>query len=206
MKDWQIQHKQVIQEFVLYLNRKTTGFVLKGGTSLMLCYGLTRFSEDIDLDSTDKNFFKYVEGFAKETGYSYCKAKDTDTVKRAFIHYSDNSKPLKIEVSYRNTHIDTKIVTRISDITVYNIQSIMMQKINAFNHRDKIRDLYDVSFIYIRYKGYLDSCILFMLRDTIGHKGIEQFDYLVRNQSDELIDNNTLLKMFMTMYYDLGLV
>ena len=43
-------HKKVIIDFLNYLNSQTDQFILKGGTALMLCYGLNRFSEDIDLD------------------------------------------------------------------------------------------------------------------------------------------------------------
>ena len=41
-------HFSVICDFLDYLNNKTSDFILKGGTSLMVCYKLDRFSEDID--------------------------------------------------------------------------------------------------------------------------------------------------------------
>ena len=44
-----------------------------------------------------------------------------------------------------------------------------------------------------------------MLRDAVGFKGLEHFDYLVRTQSDALIDNSKLATDFLTMYYALGL-
>ena len=52
-------HKTVITNFLAFLNKSSDQFVLKGGTSLMMCYGLNRFSEDIDLDANHKfQFFK----------------------------------------------------------------------------------------------------------------------------------------------------
>ena len=36
--NWQIKHKEVIQDFLIYLNNKTEDFALKGGTALMECY------------------------------------------------------------------------------------------------------------------------------------------------------------------------
>jgi predicted nucleotidyltransferase component of viral defense system len=36
--------------YLLLLNKRTDQFILKGGTALARCYGLDRFSEDIDLD------------------------------------------------------------------------------------------------------------------------------------------------------------
>lgn len=207
---WKAMHYEIIKDFMSYLSASAGNkYILKGGTSLMLCYGLTRFSEDIDLDGFDNNFFKIVESFIKQykckyPELSYRKAKDTDTVKRVFIHYG-NIKPLKVEVSYRRKQLNTNEVTIINNIVVYNIETILSMKLNAFNHRDKIRDLYDIVFIYTNYKSYINNNLLTMLRDAVEYKGLEQFDYLVKNQRDELIDNDTLATAFLAMYYDLGL-
>lgn len=46
-----------------------------------MCYNLDRFSEDIDLDSTNKNIKKYIDNFCKKNNFQYNIAKDTDTVK-----------------------------------------------------------------------------------------------------------------------------
>ena len=51
-------HFEIIKDFLLYLNRVSKDYILKGGTSLMTCYGLDRFSEDIDLDGFNKNFLQ----------------------------------------------------------------------------------------------------------------------------------------------------
>ena len=211
MSDWRILHGEIIKDFLYFLNAKSNKFVLKGGTSLMMCYNLTRFSEDVDLDGFDNNnFFKIVEQFVKEFSkkynkLSFRKAKDTETVKRVFIHYGGN-KPLKVEVSYRKRIINNNEYGKINGIVVYNIESVLLMKLNAFNHRDKIRDLYDITFIYINYRNVLNNSIIYMLRDAVAYKGLEQFDYLIRNQSDDLIDSNRLAEDFLTMYYDLGLL
>ena len=57
MSDWRILYGEIIKDFLYFLNNKSNKFVLKGDTSLMMCYNLTRFSEDIDLDGFDKNNF-----------------------------------------------------------------------------------------------------------------------------------------------------
>lgn len=208
--DWRVLHKQIILDFILYLNQVSSKYVLKGETSLMLCYNLTRFSEDIDLDGLDKaSFFKIVDNFVKVYTQKYNSlyyrvAKDTDTVKRVFIHYG-GEKPLKVEVSFRKKVIDSSETCIINGILVYNIQGILSMKIGAFSGRDKIRDLYDIVFIYINYKIYIPQYLLFTLRDAIAFKGLEQFDYLIKNQSDPLINNDELANGFLTMYFDLGL-
>lgn len=123
--DWRKEHGKVIADFLKYLNSRTHDFVLKGGTSLMECYGLDRFSENIDLDSRNKHIEPIVKDFCDMYGYSYRVAKDTDTVKRYMIHYSESeAKPLKIEISYRRREIAPKEVTERNGITVYNIDTL----------------------------------------------------------------------------------
>ena len=46
---WQQDHKEVIHQFLKQMNTVSSSFILKGGTALMECYGLDRFSEDIDI-------------------------------------------------------------------------------------------------------------------------------------------------------------
>lgn len=59
MSDWREQHGVVISLFLKYLNSQTDDFVLKGGTALMTCYKLDRFSEDIDLDGKARRRFRF---------------------------------------------------------------------------------------------------------------------------------------------------
>ena len=60
-KDWQTNHGNFIEAFLLFLNKQTDQFVLKGGTALSLCYGLDRFSEDIDLDGRKQDIKEIVK-------------------------------------------------------------------------------------------------------------------------------------------------
>ena len=87
-----------------------TPMVLKGGTALLLCYGLDRFSEDLDFDSSKKmrlesRIAKAVEG--KFSIHEIKLLKDTGTVQRLRILYSDNvtkiKGSLKIETSFKDT-------------------------------------------------------------------------------------------------------
>ena len=87
---WKQKHKQVIEEILHGINAKTSHYILKGGTALMECYGLSRFSEDIDLDSSDKETIKaIIDKFSKQHNYDYRIAKDTNTVTRFFIDYKN---------------------------------------------------------------------------------------------------------------------
>ena len=87
--DWRDKHNVIINEFLEFLNKRTDNFILKGGTSLLTCYKLDRFSEDIDLDAKSKqNILKIVDDFCKLKGYTHTVPKDTDTTKRFMVQYS----------------------------------------------------------------------------------------------------------------------
>ena len=79
-------------------------------------------------------------------------------------------------------------------------------KANAYAGRDKIRDLYDLTFIVNNYFDNLHPQTIYMLQNTIEYKGIEQFDYLIQNQKDELINEDKLAENFLSMFDKLGLL
>lgn len=204
--DWQQSHYNVMINFLQYLNANSNGFILKGGTALMLCYNLSRFSEDIDLDCAhyDKKSIEWiVESFCSSNNLQYRIAKNTDTVKRFMIHYGGN-KPLKVEVSYRRNNISPEEYGYVNNILVYTIQSMAMFKLNAYLGRDKIRDLYDVIFIFKYYIKVLPKSVVTQLQYAIGQKGLQYFDYVIKTQSDSLIDNDKLASDFLELYFYLG--
>ena len=206
---WRKKHKEIIDDFLFFLNKRTNNYILKGGTSLMKCYGLDRFSEDIDLDSTDhKTINDIISNYCKNNNYEYRIAKDTMTVKRFFIDYRNEikTKPLKIEISYRRRSIPSDEVAIINDINVYKLNEIAIMKINTYNNRDKIRDLYDIAFICNTYFDNLTPQVKQMFRNSLEYKGLEQVDYLIQTQSDELIDNEKLIVDVLNMFDKLELL
>ena len=206
--EWQIEHKEVMDSFLQELYSHTDEFILKGGTALQECYGLDRFSEDIDLDRRKEqgDFIKHVEDFCEKNGYSFRVAKDTDTTKRVFINYGDNSRPLKVELSQRRLNIPETEIQKINGITTYSIDRLCSMKASAYNGRDRIRDLYDLTFICNQYKDSLSENTLSSVKDVLEYKGIEQFDYLLEQEKDELIDSDKLASDFLLMYENLGLL
>ena len=209
LKDWQKEHQAVISDFLKHLNASTSDFILKGGTSLMMCYNLDGFSEDVDLDAQrgNKNIGSIIDDFCKKNNYFYNVNEDTDTVKRFMIHYTEQySKPLKVEISYRRKHIGEDEITNINGIEVYTINSLCYMKSSAYQARDKIRDLHDVCFLCNNYLESLSEGAINALRTSVEYKGIEQFDYIIRVQSDELIDSEKIADDFLKMYDKLGLL
>lgn len=196
---WQIEHEKVICDFLKYLNSITDEYILKGGTALLTCYNLDRFSEDIDLDSNNINKIKkIVDTYCTKKHYNYRSAKDTDTTKRFFIHYGNIIHPLKIEVSFRSLILNSDCL-KINGIQVYSINKLMNLKLNAYNTRDTIRDLYDITFIAKNYWHSLTPEIKSNLNESLHYKGLEHFDYILYTSNDKLINKDKLTVDFLEL-------
>ena len=198
--EWRDLHGQVINSFLKHLNTKSNSFILKGGTALAKCYNLNRFSEDIDLDARKENIIHHVQSFCKQNNYS------VRIVKRCLVNYGNYEKPLKIEVSYRNQNISADMIKNINGIQVYSIDKLAQMKCNAYNARDKIRDLFDLAFITNNYYKDLSEATISVISDALQYKGLEQVDYILATQHDELIDPDQLVASFLEMHEKLGLL
>lgn len=206
------RHRAAIDEVLAHLNSyPDSPYVLKGGTALMECCGLDRESEDIGLDAPRRRtphglFFRRLDALCEKRGYKYRVGKDSAIVQRAFLDYGAENRPLKIELSYRMPEISPDWVTEISGIKVYRISRLAEMKASAYSQRDKIRDLYDVSFICTHLLDGLDQAAVRALTNALIFKDLEQFDYIVRTQSDPLIDPGRLEGMFLESFGRLGLL
>ncbi|MCP5170204.1 MAG: nucleotidyl transferase AbiEii/AbiGii toxin family protein [Hahellaceae bacterium] len=149
------QHLEVMR--LIAQSFSNTPMVLKGGTGLYLGYGLDRFSEDLDFDSTvGINVEARIKEVLRKTLYKLEKIvvkKDTETVKRWMVSYSGKAgaRSLKIEVSLRSESIDADTHELLDGIRIYKIESLIDQKLNAVAHRAKVRDLYDLKFMAEHY-------------------------------------------------------
>lgn len=199
---------ELIRQFIFWLNAQTQDFVLKGGTSLMICYNLGRFSEDIDLDAINlhRDIIPFIQKFCKLHNLSVRVAKNTGTTKRCLVHYfSDGGKEatLKIETSYRQQP-DVNSITVVKGIKVYNIVQLMLLKLTAFTARDRVRDLYDILYIFKMYGGTLPDYIKSMLRAALSYKDMDYIAELLHSQPDPLIDVNALTNLYLDTCMALG--
>ena len=199
LSEKQLMQKKLMYEYLKYLNENSKNqYVLKGGTGLMFGYQLNRFSEDIDLDATKgDDFFKISNNFAKKNNIEMRIGKDTDYVKRVFLKW-DNSeyipgenepKPLKIETSLRKKTLLQESIVDNNGIKIYDIDTISEMKLQAYNDRNKIRDLYDLCFIVNERYDLLSKRTIASLQNGISFHGLEKCDFLINTQEDELIKN-----------------
>ena len=196
--------------FLVWLNQSTHDFALKGDTSLVLCYGLVRLLEDIDLDAINlhRDVIPYVIKFCSINKLTFEVAKDTNTTKRCMIHYAsedDKDATLKIEVSYRQQPNPDNL-TSVKGIRVYKIDCLMLLKLSAFSSRDKVRDLYDILYIYKMYGNLLSSQSVYILRNELSHKDMGYIEEMIKVQSDPLIDASALIDLYLNTCISLGVI
>jgi predicted nucleotidyltransferase component of viral defense system len=144
-------HQDIMRE--IFLSVTDTPMVLKGGTALLLCYGLDRPSEDLDFDSSRKMGLERRIENALQNRYridDLKTLKDTDTVQRLRLTYTHLQTTiqgsLKIETSFRQVPPSSQVDV-INGIRVYKLDNLFQQKARAFYQRTAARDLYDLAFI-----------------------------------------------------------
>ncbi len=127
---------------------KLLGF--KGGTSLMLFHGLTRFSTDLDFNLLDAS---KTECVYKELHKLLLKFGTIDDEAMKFygpilvLNYGKGERMLKVEVSNREypNHYEIRSLLG-TDIRVMTLPDMFSHKLCALGERVTPRDIYDVWF------------------------------------------------------------
>ena len=180
------EHLEVMTEICHSFNRKRLPMVLKGGTALKLCYGLDRYSEDLDFDCAKSlNLDSSIQAVFAQLGKTkqhlrnpdVSVTKDTQTVKRYRIIYADDIN-LKLETSLRGTPNDDDLI-QLNGILTYKIEKLIQQKLRALNGRTAARDLHDVIYLY---ENFFDS---------FGKDELGEIEALYRNQSSVIDEYNS---------------
>jgi predicted nucleotidyltransferase component of viral defense system len=174
------------------------GVVLKGGTGLLLCYGLDRFSDDLDFDPYSlefnfKQFQRTIEKILIENNITIERLnvkKDTETTKRIMVKYKqlDNTHgdyPLKIEISFRDVMgINQSDYHIVNGICVYKIEKLATRKLDAFNKRTRCRDIYDIAFLLKKFPSIFNKEMLY----TIKNKDLDMLiEILETDKRDDTI-------------------
>ena len=138
--------------------------VFKGGTALSKCYGLDRFSEDLDFTSTVPfSTIKLKEQLDKFMKYEIIeKTVAGNNLKITLNIYGPLYNGIKhstckliLDVSYRENIINKpnikKIITEQGvpsfDVVVMTTQEILSEKVRAIMTREKARDVYDLYYL-----------------------------------------------------------
>ena len=122
----------------------------KGGTSLMLFHGLTRFSTDLDFTLLDASKSEFVY---QELHKLLLKFGTIDDEANKFfgpilvLNYGKGERMLKVEVSNRGypNHYEVRSLLG-TDIRVMTLPDMFAHKLCALGERVTPRDIYDVWF------------------------------------------------------------
>lgn len=147
------KHRYYMMQVLLAIFRhpelsRLLGF--KGGTSLMLFHGLTRFSTDLDFNLLDasqsENVYHLLHQLLLKFG-----TIDDEAMKFygpiLVLNYGKGERMLKIEVSNRDypNHYELKSLLG-TDIRVMTMPDMFAHKLCALGERITPRDIYDVWF------------------------------------------------------------
>lgn len=197
------KHLTLIKDVLNYIfaSNASSDLVLKGGTALLLFYGLNRFSEDIDLDATSVNLKNLLGAYASKRGYKLRVTKDSDHGKRYMIDY-DEGASLKVEVSYRHRKLKQSDISVVGNVRVYTLDRLLKSKIVAFlsDNRNKIRDLYDIAHIYFNTDIVITEDLKDRLEDMFHYNNLERIDYVIDNHKDEIIPEGDEEEIRLAMY------
>ncbi len=154
-----IKQEQFELEVLEKLNSKRllSGLIFAGGTALRLCYGLNRFSVDLDFwiatKSEPKVLFLKLKNCLREV-YEIRDAANKFHTILFEIRAKGYPRSLKIEIRKKPRKIrgETAIAySRHSNVQVFlkviSLEEAMISKIEAFLNRYEIRDLFDIEFL-----------------------------------------------------------
>ncbi len=155
--------------FLFFLSLHSTGnLIFKGGTALQKCYGLPRFSIDLDFTSRNKDSsFELMKAINKEIeqfGY-HTQIEKVNTLGETFVLKISGPLSgvspmsvarLRIEISQRESLLIEPATIKINpsyhDLKPYTIlvmaeKEILAEKIRAIMTRNKPRDVFDLYFL-----------------------------------------------------------
>ncbi len=167
----QIEKDYIQHIFLINLYRRISDeLIFKGGTALQKCYGLDRFSEDLDftlfknisLDDTIDRVTRGMNLFGCDAESKKLREEDRSIIFQIkakgplFDGREKSITYLQIEISRREDiylpTLQTNVTPLYRDLPPYmvnlmNPSEIMAEKIRAILSRERARDLYDLYFL-----------------------------------------------------------
>ncbi len=133
--------------------------IFTGGTMLRLCYGLDRFSVDLDFwlfkDIAVNTFYNGLNTFLTNY-YTLCDAENKFYTMLFEIRSKDYPRNLKIEIRKNRKKVQTELAIAYSKhsntqvlVRTPSLQEVMRSKIEALD-RGEIRDIFDIEFLLRR--------------------------------------------------------
>ena len=159
--------KEYFQNIVLFIIYQKFGseIVFKGGTALSKCYGLNRFSEDLDFTCKKELDSKSIEEGLRRFRLDFEIEEEKADKNKSFsirirgpLYNGNRYSMCKIvlDCSFREEVVDKPIIKNIGrfleeipsfDVYVMSKEEIYSEKIRAIMTRNKARDVYDLYYL-----------------------------------------------------------
>jgi len=184
--------QQEIFEIEVLAWLKNKGFlrnmIFGGGTMLRLCYGLKRYSVDLDfwtyrVDRIDQFFINLKDSL--KTNYDLIDAQDKYYTLLFEIKKAPYPRKLKIEIRKENKESNFQETIAYSPysnqqvlLKSFTLEQMMKNKIGALLERKEIRDVFDIEFLTrkgVDFSAHYEE--LKKIKEII--KGFEKRDYFV---------------------------
>jgi len=144
--------------------------VLHGGTGIWRCYRGNRFSEDVDV-YIPKNLVQLNLIFEnlKKIGFIIEKKKIGENILHSTLNLGGTI--VRFEAFFKEINGELKEYEKIDGnvITIYTLipEELIREKINAYQNRRKIRDLYDIFFLlrHIKNKGEVSDELMKFIKN-----------------------------------------
>ena len=147
------KHRYYMMQVLLAIFRHpqlSSLLAFKGGTTLMMFHGLSRFSTDLDFNLLDASKTEYVYNELRNLLLKYGTIDD-EAMKFYgpifVLNYGKGERMLKVEVSNREypNHYEVRSLLG-TDIRVMTLSDMFAHKLCALGERVTPRDIYDVWF------------------------------------------------------------
>ncbi len=167
IKNMGFAEKDYFQNILLFIiyQKFGNGVVFKGGTALYKCFGLDRFSEDLDFSSEKEIEVEFIEEGLKRFKVEYeIKEEKSEKSKSIILRIKgplfngdrNSFCKLVLDFSFREEILEKPVVKTIGrfleeipsfDVSVMNEKEIFAEKVRAILTRNKARDVYDFWFL-----------------------------------------------------------
>jgi len=144
--------------------------IIHGGTGIWRCYNGNRFSEDVDvyIPRDEKKINDFFQSLEKK-GFRIIKKRLKEN--SLYSEFMFNNTPIRFEATFQiKKPFFKKYETSESFFTnVYTLspEDLIIEKINTYIKRKKIRDLYDIFFLLSHVK--INNEIKTLLKKLVGN-------------------------------------
>jgi len=187
------KEEEVKRSVLLYKIAKklsSRDMVLKGGNSIVIGYGLNRWSRGLDFDSDKET--RYKDDFLKAFKDQELKYKEINEEKIGSrivttILY-DKNKNIKLDTEYDSEYIKKeRNIVKKSGVYMYGLKVISQMKYEMVLKDKRARDLFDTAFLIRHYPGYYGNRALQGIKRRIEGLGMAEIRKLFKD--DETVKN-----------------